>query len=311
MTWRCLDPAADLDAGRELRRVEVLGRVSVSVLHDEHATGGLRVARFDDLTVSDRPVRGAARGTVVDAVVLTTPLQDGVKAPAVARGDARDLKRRLQERLHACAAVFVEGANELLVGRLEVKAAHDLATVFVLRREHAAVADEPFFGAIGREAFLDDNLVVIALARLAIEVDVPREHIDEVVDQRDALTARDHRIVQRGGDIARQRLDVRLDLRPLLLDGERVVRVARRDDGRQPVALGDELKAVQAIELFFARLRFFFDERVAIACADGARIDRALERLDERLDLIAVRSMASEGERERLAALNLTAHREV
>ena len=152
--------------------MRVQGRVLIAVSEDDRLPVSALAADEVHSAVSGGPDRRASRRGVVDAVVLSQLVQDGMVAEPEARADAREVHRSAQERLaHARAfrGVVLDGAALVLVA----KGPDGAVAVYELGGHYCAVGHRPVRLV---ELFVDDREAVTA-ANVEGEVDVPAEYL--------------------------------------------------------------------------------------------------------------------------------------
>ena len=207
-----LDAIAHAQTVGVARQVRVGRHVAVRVTDLDEVAVATGPAALDHHAVGDRHHRRADRCGVVDPAMGPRGLQDGMAARgAVARGDSRVAQRRHQElaldrrsvRPVVAAAPFA---------RLEVHRGVLAAPSLEARREDPARAHVRVAPARLAVQPLVEDLVAVARADVALEIDVPREDVGEVARERAVLAEVGDRLEERRGDHAgdprRARLEV-------------------------------------------------------------------------------------------------------
>ena len=159
---------AGTDAGAEPREVVVHRLVARAMLERHRDAVAARPARGADAAVGDGADRRAHRCAVIDGEVGPHAAEDRMRTrPGEARGDPRELERRLQEALAQRAAL---GVVERVApgGALDTDARQHAAVAHVLRDEDPSEVDERVVG----ETFLDQQAEAVTRPCVGGEVEV-------------------------------------------------------------------------------------------------------------------------------------------
>src|SRR2546425_5410370 len=218
---------AAVHAGGDTAQVRI-GRGILAAMAEKH---DVAVAAFHsgelDHAIAHRAHARAHRRGVLDALMRAPGLRKGMPAHAETRAHAGELQRRAQERLAQILAV------RRVVAAAEVNRAIVPALVHELGGEHTPGARRP----PGEVIHLVHHREAVALAQVAVEVDVAAEHFAQLHGH----VIRDARGIgggeQRAADHARFHVDARLEQRALFADA---VAVALRRDLHHGVTPAEE-----------------------------------------------------------------------
>ena len=142
-----------------------------------------------------------------------TEAQDRVLAHAEARGDARGIHRRAQERAHDTLALGVEEAIGTALRPVADDRDGALQETQLAREQAPGMRDL----AVARHQLLEQDGELLALLQLALEVDVERERPHEVDHRRRRRAGLDAALLQRAVALAFDAHDARAHFVDLLL----------------------------------------------------------------------------------------------